>query len=109
MPEMQLLRLAVEPSRLSWDHADSTHTLTIHYAKPPALLAEVRLTRGAVVAPMAAVLTCPRLVAGTPHARHTKPVPLVCVAACVLVQELADSKAAAAMRAQEPPTDCRQQ
>lgn len=37
--EMQLLHLAAEPSRLSWSHSRST--LTIHYVKPPALLAEV--------------------------------------------------------------------
>lgn len=40
MPEMQLLGLVAEPSRVSWSHAGST--LTVHYSKPPALLAEVR-------------------------------------------------------------------
>lgn len=39
MPEMQLLQLAAEPSRLSWSHRDGV--LQVHYAKPPALLAEV--------------------------------------------------------------------
>lgn len=36
---MQLLQLAVEPSRLSWSHNNGV--LQVHYAKPPALLAEV--------------------------------------------------------------------
>ena len=40
MPEMHLLQLVAEPSRLSWDHNGAT--LTVHYSKPPALLAEVR-------------------------------------------------------------------
>lgn len=39
LPEMQLLHLVLEPSRLTWSHASST--LTINYAKPPALVAEV--------------------------------------------------------------------
>jgi hypothetical protein len=39
MPEMQLLQLAVEPSRVSWSHSNGV--LQVHYAKPPALLAEV--------------------------------------------------------------------
>lgn len=42
MPEMQLLQLAAEESRLSWSHDSSRGVLEVHYAKPPALLAEVR-------------------------------------------------------------------
>lgn len=40
LPEMQLLKLVLDPSRLSWSHQGSM--LTLHYSKPPALLAEVR-------------------------------------------------------------------
>lgn len=40
MPEMQLLGLALDPSRLAWEHGGAT--LTVRYTKPPALLAEVR-------------------------------------------------------------------
>ena len=42
MPEMQLLQLAAEESRLSWNHDPTKGVLEVHYAKPPALLAEVR-------------------------------------------------------------------
>lgn len=44
MPEMKLLQLVAEPSRLQWQH--SAGTLTVHYAKPPALLAQVRWRGG---------------------------------------------------------------
>lgn len=40
MPEMRLLQLVADPSRLSWSHGNAT--LTVHYSKPPALIAEVR-------------------------------------------------------------------
>lgn len=36
---MVLLSLVVEPNRLRWDY--QAGTLTVHYSKPPALLAEV--------------------------------------------------------------------
>lgn len=39
MPEMKLLQLAGEGARLSWSHQGGT--LTVHYSKPPVLLAEV--------------------------------------------------------------------
>lgn len=39
MPEMALLQLVGEPSRLSWQH--TAGTLTVFYSKPPALIAEV--------------------------------------------------------------------
>jgi hypothetical protein len=38
---MRLLQLVAEPSRLSWSHSNAT--LTVHYTKPPALIAEVKL------------------------------------------------------------------
>jgi hypothetical protein len=41
MPEMRLLQLVADPSRLSWSHSNAT--LTVNYSKPPALIAEVRL------------------------------------------------------------------
>jgi hypothetical protein len=39
MPEMKLLQLAGDSARLSWNHQGGT--LTVHYSKPPVLLAEV--------------------------------------------------------------------
>jgi hypothetical protein len=63
MPEMQLLQLAVEPSRLSWSHNNSV--LQVHYAKPPALLAEVG---GAELSLMIEKLTNPAVLGAEKHA-----------------------------------------
>jgi hypothetical protein len=114
MPEMKLLQLVAEPSRLTWQH--SAGTLTVNYAKPPALLAQVGRREGGMGVPVPAMsvsatsgeelMDCASEPSTKAPAWHD--CVLLCCCAAV-VQELADAKAVAEMRAQEPPADCRQQ